>query len=112
MPRRNAILRSQVPSNRGVSPRGKRIFNGLLLLGACLLVGNALVGEDGLIDSLEAARQHQGLVADVERLRTENRDLRDEADRLRTDPGAIEELARRELDLIKPGEVAFTVVER
>ncbi len=112
MPRRNTVLRSQTTSFRGLSPQGRRIFNGLLLLGACLLVGNALVGEDGLVDSLEAARQHQRLVADVERLRTENRQLRDTADRLRTEPGAIEEVARRELGLIKPGELVFTVVDR
>ena len=112
MPRRNAVLRSQTPSIRGLSPQGRRIFNYLLLLGACLFVGNALVGEDGLVDSLEAARQHQRLVADVERLRTENRQLRDEADRLRSDPGAVEEVARRELGLIQPGELVFTVVDR
>lgn len=97
---------------RGLSPQGRRIFNGLLLFGVCLFVGNALVGEDGLVDSLEAARQHQRLVADVERLRTENRELRDKADRLRNDPGAVEEVARRELGLIKPGERVFTVVDR
>ena len=112
MPRRNAVLRSQTPSFRGLSPQGRRFFNGLLLLGVCLFVGNALVGEDGLVDSLEVARQHQRLVADVERLRTENRELRDEADRLRSDPGAVEEIARRELGLIQPGELVFTVVDR
>ena len=113
MPRRSATLRSQTsPPFGGLSPRGKRIFNSLLLLGACLLVGNALVGENGLVDSLEAARQHQRLVADVERLRAENRQLRDAAERLRTDPGAVEEVARQELGLIKPGELVFTVVDR
>ena len=113
MPRRSATLRSQTsPLFGGLSPRGKRIFNGLLLLGACLLVGNALVGENGLVDSLEAARQHQRLADDVERLRVENRQLRDEADRLRTDPGAVEEVARQELGLIKPGELVFTVVDK
>ncbi len=113
MPRRRATLRSQTsPLFGGLSPRGKRIFNGLLLLGACLLVGNALVGENGLVDSLEAARQHQRLADDVERLRVENRQLRDEADRLRTDPGAVEEVARQELGLIKPGELVFTVVDK
>ncbi len=113
MPRRSATLKSQTsPPFGGLSPRGKRVFNSLLLLGACLLVGNALVGENGLVDSLEAARQHQRLVENVERLRAENRQLRDEAERLRNDPGAVEEVARGELGLIEPGELVFTVVDR
>ena len=37
------------------------------------------------------------------------RSLRDMARRLREDPAAIEEQARRELGLIKPGEVLFIV---
>ena len=42
-------------------------------------------------------------------LRTENARLREEARRLREDPAAIEEIARRELGLIKPGEKLFIV---
>jgi cell division protein FtsB len=113
MTRRSVILKSQTPPIfKGLSPRFRRIFNGLLLLGACLLVGNAVVGEDGLVDSLEARRQHQRLMADVERLRIENERLRHDADRLRTDPAAVEDVARRELGLIRPGELVFLVVDK
>jgi cell division protein FtsB len=35
--------------------------------------------------------------------------LREEARRLREDPTAVEEIARRELGLIKPGERLFIV---
>ena len=35
--------------------------------------------------------------------------MREEARRLREDPSAIEELARQELGLIKPGEKLFIV---
>jgi len=70
-------------------------------------VVNALVGEDGLVDSLEARREHLALVADVERLRQENERLREEARRLRVDPAAIEAAARQDLGLIAPGETVF-----
>ena len=40
---------------------------------------------------------------------TDNAELREMARRLREDPAAIEEQARRELGLIKPGEVLFIV---
>ena len=43
-------------------------------------------------------------LADV---RTDNARLREEARRLQEDPSAIEDLARRELGLIKPGEKLF-----
>ena len=45
----------------------------------------------------------------LERAREENAELRDMARRLREDPAAIEEQARRELGLIKHGEVLFIV---
>ena len=39
----------------------------------------------------------------------ENAKLRETARRLKDDPSAIEEIARRELGLIKPGERVFIV---
>ena len=45
----------------------------------------------------------------IKLLSSENAQLREEARRLREDPTAIEELARRELGLIKPGEKVFII---
>ena len=73
----------------------------LLVFVTLVLVINALVGERGLTETLRARRQHHELVASIERLRVENARLREEARRLRTDPGTIEALARQELGLIK-----------
>jgi cell division protein FtsB len=81
----------------------------LLVFVTLVLVINALVGERGLTQTLRARKQHQELVAAIERLRAENTRLRDEARRLRSDPGTIEALARQELGLIKPGEMLFIV---
>jgi len=74
-----------------------------------VLVINALVGERGLMETLRARRQHQELVSSIERLRAENARLREEARRLRSDPATIEAVARKELGLIKPGELLFIV---
>ena len=49
------------------------------------------------------------LAAAIARQRAENARLREEARRLREDPRAIEEIARRELGLIKPGEKVFII---
>ena len=84
----------------------------LLVFVTLVLVINALVGERGLMETLRARKQHQELVGSIERLRIENARLRDEARRLRTDPGTIEALARQELGLIKPGEMLFIIKDK
>ena len=87
----------------------RRTLQMLLVFVTLVLVINALVGERGLMETLRARRQHHDLVASIERLRIENARLREEARRLRTDPGTIEALARQELGLIKPGEMLFII---
>jgi cell division protein FtsB len=93
-----------------VSPATRRRTLQLLLAFVTLvLIINALVGERGLMETLRARRQHQELVSAIEQLRAENARLREDARRLRTDPGTIEALARQELGLIKPGEMLFII---
>jgi cell division protein FtsB len=58
---------------------------------------------------LRAHHEYDELAASIARQRAENARLRDQARRLREDPSAIEEIARRELGLIKPGERVFIV---
>ena len=45
----------------------------------------------------------------LDHLRAENAALRSQARRLREDPTAIEEVARRDLGLIAPGEIVFII---
>lgn len=80
----------------------------LLVLGAVLMV-NALVGDKGLLAMLKARDDYQILEASLTRARNENERLREEGRRLREDPEAIDDIARRELGLIKPGEKMFIV---
>ena len=102
--------RKPKPATSSVTP-GKRRRTLQMLLGfvTLVLVINALVGERGLMETIRARKQHQELVTSIDRLRSENARLREEARRLRTDPGAIEALARQELGLIRPGEMLFII---
>ena len=75
----------------------------------CVIVVDAIAGEKGLLALLQARREYSALERSLERARTENAELREMARRLREDPDAIEEQARRELGLIKPGEILFIV---
>jgi cell division protein FtsB len=58
---------------------------------------------------LKARQQYQTLETSLTRARVENEQLREQARQLREDPQAIEEIARRELGLIRPGEKLFII---
>ena len=70
---------------------------------------DALVGERGFLAMRRASRYYDALSAAVTQKREENGRLTEEVRRLQDDPDAIEELARRELGLIRPGEKVFIV---
>ena len=89
--------------------RGRRLLQYLLVFVSCVLVVDAVVGEKGLIAMIKARQQYRALEQSLGQARAENAQLREEARRLREDPVAIEEIARRELGLIKPGEKLFIV---
>ncbi len=82
-------------------------MHALILFVAAIVLVDALVGDQGLIAKLRARQQYDELVATIARQRDENARLRDDVHRLREDPAAIEEVARRELGLMKPGEKLF-----
>jgi cell division protein FtsB len=91
------------------TPRNRRLVHLLLLFVASVIVVDGLVGERGLLAMLRARHEGDQLSAAIAHQRAENARLRDEARRLREDPTAIEEIARRELGLIRPGERVFIV---
>jgi cell division protein FtsB len=80
----------------------------LVAIGVIVMI-EGLVGDKGLLTMLKARQQYRALEASIGASRTENARLREEARRLKEDPSAIEELARRELGMIKPGEKLFFV---
>jgi cell division protein FtsB len=79
------------------------------MLVALLVAVDALVGDRGLLAMLRARKEGEELSATIARERAENARLREDARRLADDPAAIEEVARRELGLIRPGERVFIV---
>jgi len=89
--------------------RGRRAVHLLLVFVASVIVIDSVVGDRGLLAMLHARQQYQELSATIARERAMNARLREEARRLREDSGAVEEIARRELGLIKPGEKVFIV---
>jgi len=94
-----------------LSRRGWRLLRHALLLATAVFLVDAIAGEKGLFALFQAGRDYQVLEQSLARARAANASLREQARRLREDPAAIEEEARRELGLIKPGETLFIVKE-
>lgn len=90
-------------------PRRRRTLEYLGLAVGCVLMIDALVGDKGLLAMMQAREQYRDLEVSLSDARSENARLREEARRLREDPTAVEEIARRELGLIKPGERLFII---
>ena len=83
----------------------RRRVTGYVLFGAAfVLMVNALVGENGYLATMQARGEQAKLLDQVARMRIKNQELKDQIYRLRTDPAALEEAARRELNMIRPGE--------
>lgn len=97
------------PAGQRAQRRGRRLLAGLFFFVVCVLVVDSLVGDQGLVATMRARKQYDELAGDLARLRSENTGLRDEARRLKEDPAAIEEIARRELGLMSPGEKLFII---
>lgn len=80
-----------------------------MVFSAVAIVVDALVGEQGLVAVRQARRDHDALVAKIASKRAENAALAEQVYRLDHDPAAIEELARKHLGFISPGEKVFIV---
>jgi cell division protein FtsB len=100
------------PGRRMLPPktgRGRRALHAAMWIGALLLMAESMFGERGFTAMIEARKQHHAMQSSLDQLRAENAALRSRARRLREDPEAIEEIARRDLRLLAPGEIVFIV---
>jgi cell division protein FtsB len=96
-------------SSSNARRRGRRALQYLLVFIGFVLILDALVGEKGLVEMLKKRQEYRAAEQGLAEVRAENARLREEARRLQEDATAIEDLARRELGLIKPGEKLFII---
>ena len=99
-----------VPGGR----RNRRVSRGRWRIGlpliAALFVGGGVGAVRGISEFREANSTLDVVSDAVSRLRQENDSLRETARRLREDPTVIEDVAREDLGLIRPGEKVFVFV--
>ena len=89
-------------------PRRSYVTTGLLVLSAVFVL-DGVAGERGYLANRRARLEYERQAGALDTARRRNDALREEIRRLKMDPALIEELARRELGLIKPGETVFII---
>lgn len=98
---------SGVPSAQRKRRTGWRWLRLVLFLVVAFAIANAVGGARGLTAFRDATSEFATLSEAVAHLRQENDTLQERARRLREDAAAVEDLARQELGLIRPGEKVF-----
>jgi cell division protein FtsB len=76
-----------------------------------LLAMHDVFGSHGLLAMRRTQKQLQELHGEIDRLNRENADLSHQVRALRTDPKAVERIAREEMGLARPGEMIFKIPE-
>ena len=95
---------SRVPPAGSFWRRHARTILGAALL---LLATHDILGPHGFLAMRRTQKEMDQLRSDVQRLNKENSEMNDEAKSLKTDPKAIERIAREEMGLARPGEMIF-----
>jgi cell division protein FtsB len=99
---------ARAPRPLASSTARRLVRYGLMVITAVVMI-DAVVGEKGLLALMRARQEYQVLESSLRAVRSENQRLREQARRYREDPVTIEELARKDLGLIKPGEKLFII---
>jgi len=93
-------------------PRRRRdnpwLRRGLLVLTLIVLV-DAVFGERGVSETRKARRAYADTYANLVEIKNANAGLREQARRLSQDAAMIEHVARKELGLMRDGEVMFVL---
>ncbi len=79
----------------------------ILALGLLLLFLQDVFGTHGVVALRRSQRETAEIRQEIERLGEENRQLEERVKALKSDPAAIERIAREEMGLARPGEFIF-----
>jgi cell division protein FtsB len=103
-----ATPRRQPAPAKGKPGPARRLVRPALALITVVLIADALVGENGWFERHHEQERYEQQTAALARVQQENAELALRAKRLEAaDPAVIEDLARRKLEMMKPGEVLF-----
>jgi cell division protein FtsB len=84
----------------------------LLAAGVGLLLISDVFGTHGVLAMRRSERQASDIQKQIDQLNQENEELQARVKALKTDPSAVEHIAREEMGLARPGEFIFKVPPR
>jgi cell division protein FtsB len=91
------------------SPFFRRNARYFFALAFCLLVLQDVFGAHGLMAMHRSKVELRTVQAQIEKLDKENQELQQHIHNLKTDPSAIEKIARDRMGLARPGELIFSM---
>lgn len=92
-----------------VRSRRRQFITYALGFGAFVLFVNALVGDNGYLAAMRARRDLAEVARAVDQTKQENEAAAEQIRRMKEEAGALEEAARRDLNLIKDGETLIII---
>jgi cell division protein FtsB len=90
----------------------RRLATGGITVMFCLLAFHVLFGQNGFISYQKKRSEYKALDTEIQQLQDENKRINDHVKALKTDPKAIEKVAREELKYARPGEVVYTMPQQ
>lgn len=81
----------------------------LLVAGLVLLVLQDVLGTHGVLAMRHSVKQSADIQKQIQQLNEENQKLQNRVHSLKTDPSAIERIAREDMGLARPGEYIFKI---
>lgn len=83
------------------------LFSKLAILIVVMILGVAMFGEKGVVRLVKLMRERENLAEQVEQLKQENARLKHQIEALRSDHRYLEQMARKELGMVREDEVVF-----
>jgi len=106
-------MKKQIDEKQSFSEQSRAFLhaNATLLLasGVALLLISDVFGTHGVLAMQRSQKQAADVQKKIEQLNQENAQLEAKVKALKTDPVAVERIAREEMGLAKPGEYIFKV---
>ena len=81
----------------------------VLLLISIALIVHEIFGQNGYLALRRQQEELQALQQQIQQLKQENEQLDKQIKALKSDPAAVERLAREQMHLAKPGEIIYTL---
>jgi cell division protein FtsB len=88
-------------------PSPRRLLYGAVALLIAALAINGIFGPHGWVATYHLKLQVRQEQRAIQQLKQENEQLSNEVRQLKSDPSAIERIARERMGLVKPGELVF-----